>query len=1837
MEKLKKLILNNGFDLVGLSEVNKDWRRLKHEHTIWGATTGWHEHRRVQASYNTTKPPQKSDFLVGGTAMISFGDLVFRISKQDCDPRRLGRWSSMSFSGKNNTVTTIFVCYCPVRATSIGSAYSQQIIYMAEHQDKIPETNCPRQLFGLDLKQKIEEKIELGHQIIVMGDFNSEYKNLKKWMGKLGLIDLMFEKHGPCPPTHQRSHTDPLDCIFGSPSLMIARGGFLPFHKLISDHRGVWIDIPKILLYGYNPPAPIFPSARRLKTTDPRIVDKYLAILFQELNKMDLFMRMQKIHELASHSTNQQILDEYEEIYSCSMGAMEFAEKNCRKLRTGAHAWSPTYKIACLKLIYWLQRRSYFLKTHRNVRQLIVLQNKLGITYEPNLLLPEIERRIVDAHKHRHDCIKNDESLSIEYRTQLALAKEAAGELKAATFLKNQNYIEAQRRLFRNIRHMEGKIKGASTSKITIQSEEGMTEYTSKEDIERLCAKENERKWHQCEDGGSQLLLPPFINDLGHYGEGPRIEGVLNGTYVPPASSSPETTAYLSACRISREAIELERTQNDITSRFIDFKKSWEIRKESTCTHNLHIGHYKAAMKHKDVCWFLFQRSDFPEITGYSPKNHRQCVDLMIMKKTHCYELNKQRTIGILDTEYNQNNKKIGRRGMSNALSLDKVAVEQFAVKNTSAIEQIVSKRCIIDHHQSKRTCFALTSSDLSGCYDRIVHTAAALALLRVGIPHSRIRSMFGSIQRMVHRTRTMFGDSDLVYGGDDIDAWENYPQGVLQGNAAGPTIWVLVSSVIFEILHRRGFAAQICTSISKDVFKLVGFSYVDDCDLIQSGLEPVDVLTSMQSLLTNWGSLVEVTGGALSSDKSWWYLVEYVWKKGKWKACDAGEGLDLIAESETGEPISLRRLHAEEASEMLGVLIAPDGNTTDLVKHLQSEALLWGAKITSGNPSPMEAWLALHSNITAKLKYPLPACSLSQQQCKSILYPAIRSALPKVGMASNVVEEVRDGPVSCGGVGVASLYHYQGTVRTALLVEQTCKETTTGKLLRTCIEDLVLEAGWYGSLWQMPFDVVSKYISQHSLIFDIWRYNYEHKIIISTNHGELSSQRYGDISIMKLAHDRFTDAASLRSIQRVRMACGIVHLSDLCTADGRALDEIYLKSALPPPSKNLYDWPQKHRINRHDMAKWRRFVRTIFEIDSKYLSNPLGPWLHMDMETWMGSWDFFLSPDMELLWHKVSTFVWHRHLRKPNARRTYFTEHLVVYDHPHSELLRTTVSITPHSIVLVCSSPRTVLNPTRDTNVLHFGQIQVETPKINWFMDNLSCSTSTNQLLCHILQGSAIAVSDGSFFPNDKIGSCAWVVSTPDGTEFIKGGGLIPGPPQSQSSYRSELGGQLGLAAFISNIKLPPSFSTNITVACDGLAAIRQVDSNILTASPRKRDFDLVSLIKHIWETSAIQPSTKHVKGHQDSTAKILTPMEHLNCVVDHNAKQIARKAIKDRIQPPPSLPTSFGFGTIICNSTTITSNLQSSLYHQITTVKMLDWLARNDDEGSAINATPIHLQSYATARKEAPLSMKLFITKWISGDTATGKVMKRRKKRLLSNCPTCDAPDEHLRHILKCPSNKTSSYRKKLLVNLADWLKKSNTHPKIENFINIGLSKWLFTNETIDWPPESDIFTDCPIIKNALTSQLRIGWFYFLCGFLSSDFVKIQSTYIFSKGIKLSTNRWAVNLIKQLWSFLHAIWVFRNECLHQNDSVHKLTRAILLKQAITSEYNIGLGILPYIYSSYFNLPLQQLLKKNIAYLKRWFLIIRSGREGHNGNICQDIFSYNSSLRHWVKLKPLP
>lgn len=74
-------------------------------------------------------------------------------------------------------------------------------------------------------------------------------------------------------------------------------------------------------------------------------------------------------------------------------------------------------------------------------------------------------------------------------------------------------------------------------------------------------------------------------------------------------------------------------------------------------------------MKDDYLSWLYFQQSeDIPTLTGYSLDRHRTCADLMILKKAMIFDIRKQWTIGILDTEFNHLNKALGYTITSKAL-----------------------------------------------------------------------------------------------------------------------------------------------------------------------------------------------------------------------------------------------------------------------------------------------------------------------------------------------------------------------------------------------------------------------------------------------------------------------------------------------------------------------------------------------------------------------------------------------------------------------------------------------------------------------------------------------------------------------------------------------------------------------------------------------------------------------------------------------------------------------------------------------------------------------------------------------------------------------------------------------------------------------------------------------------------------------------------------------------------------------------------------------------------------------------------------------------------------
>ena len=1840
MDKLKKFIIEKQVDIVGLTEVNKDWRCVPTDNTVWAATAPWRETRKIQTSNNTTGQMNR-EHQIGGTITMAFDEVSYHVSDRNQDERGLGRWSWMELNGVGGTKTTIITAYCPVNSSGLGGCYTQHLTYMSLHRSEpesschfIPESIvCPRQLFGYDLHKFVDGCIEEGNQIILMGDFNSEYSILREWMLDLSLLDVIGKKHGyeDVPRTHTRSKDSPIDCIFASAQISCAIGGFLSFGKLDGDHRGLWVDIPKMILLGCNIPPHTHPGARRLKLHDPRTVDRYLELLHDYMCTRNIYHRMNHLHSVTVYPLPLAMADQYERLDDEICECMDLAEKKCRKFRMGAVKFSPTYKAAVQTVELWKRRLAHRNGGEHNVRKILVLQNKLGLPYDPTLATEDIIHKLHEARVERRRCKTIDESLSMEYRFQLAEAKEAAGTIKAAVHLRNMNRVEEIRTLFRNIRYMEGKIRAGASAQITVTNADGsFSELTDKDEVEAAIIKSNERKYHQTE-GGSQLLEPFFTQDIGTCGDGPKVNEILNGTYLPPPASTDATIAFLEACK--RPDNFIDATHQSAPTRYWNQVRTWRQRKEKTTSANQHIGHFKAVMTHSSLSWLFFQRAEIPTISGYSPSRHRTCVDLMIMKKANSFQVEKQRTLGILDSEFNHSNRDLQHEAMQSALRNDCIAVEQYSRPNRSCICHALNRRLTADDRQSKRLAWAMAMSDLTGCYDRIVHNAAALVLLRLGLSHAKIHSMFTTIQRMVHRVRTAFGDSETTYGGDDFENWLFAPQGILQGNASGPAIWTIISSLIFDILRSKGHSDRFCSAISKELFLLVGFAYVDDCDLIQSGQDPLEVAKSMQTVVQQWGDLMEVTGGALNLDpsKSYWYMVEYVWKHGKWCTSDADIGdFDLVARNADGDYISLTRLNCDDESEMLGLWMSPSGNNKKMINSLRLAAVNWAAKLRLGRSSQAEAWKALNTTISRKLMYPLPALTLTEKECTYIMAPAIRTALPKAGISSCISSIVRHAPIQSLGLEVPNLYTAMGTARTSLLVEHCWQKTPTGQLLQIAIENLVLDVGLFGHIWDNTrFASYSQWCSQHSWLYSVCSFNNEQEILLSIKHAQLHPKRINDRALMDMASEFLHSTSELRAFNRVRMLHKVVSLADITSANGKGIDRIFTSSSEFEGSRNNFEWPSKHHVSSGDFTVWRKALEYMFPNEQLVL--PLGSWILTDPADWLEYWEWFATLDGEFLYFREGPSVWHRFLKRPNSHHSYFGQFLVE-DAPIAPLRRATIEGDVNTLFLLNSSLQPILATPDTPEEIQLGECRVLAPSIAWVTAYMRSSPSIQLLLDDIAQGKAVAVGDGSYFEIYGVGSAAWILSSADGSSWIEGGGIVPGPISDLNSYRCELGALLGIGVGTACLKnLLPTTKHFMITACDNLEALRKSTVDRTKVKTTWKSVDLISQILDVWSNQHCTQLPQHVYGHQDDKRTgPLTFVEQLNVRMDKLAKTLAIRSFGQVVSIPSAVPL-LGMSKVMVKGSLVVSNFQKSLAYGIHHNDMVEYIADKWEIDATLLHDTVAWPSIAKARKSASFPFQRFISKWISEDTATGIVMRRRKQRVLANCPRCDAPEEHLVHILTCPHPDVQTLTTNLLVELELWLTQEDTYPHIIPILIDSIRSWLsdpYGNEPhIVWPTN--------LIRVAFNAQRELGWYAFLMGFITKPIVSMQNSYYSTIQSRKKGSTWATRLIVKCWNIVYHLWTHRNSVLHESQVLASLSGLDALRASISAEYAVGRSSLHPVYTRYFTTTLETILLRPPDQLKLWFLLIRSGREALHIRT-PDTFSTNATLRNWIGLPPI-
>jgi hypothetical protein len=643
-------------------------------------------------------------------------------------------------------------------------------------------------------------------------------------------------------------------------------------------------------------------------------------------------------------------------------------------------------------------------------------------------------------------------------------------------------------------------------------------------------------------------MSSPLIEEMGFLAETDEAEQVLDGTYEVPPGVNKYTKEFINELRRPAIIKTLGFARTEISVE--EHSTAWRKQKERTSAEPTgpSFSHYMAAAQDKELATIDALLRELPYKWGFSPKAWQTITDMAILKKTGVYDVELMRTIQLMQAEFNMNNKKLGKDTMKIAEAAKIVPWDQYGSrKNMRSIMAALNKRVTMDIFRQRRQAGAICSNDAKSCYDRIVHWVLSLALRRAGLPTEPATSMLDTLQKAEHFVSSAFGRSEKAYG-----KHRRIPvQGVGQGNGSGPAAWAVISAVIINMLYTARQGVQILSTITGVLLAFACYAFVDDTDIIHSGVSPEvageDVAKEMQDVVDRWEGGIRASGGALVPKKSHWYMIDFIWTGEKWryKTIEEIPAELSVVDTDGKSRVKLTRHEVTHAEETLGVKLSMDGNNADEKRMLRKKAEEFADQMRTGSLDKNDVWFAITATIMKTLEYPMIATTLSKADWDHIMSPILTQGLPKANIERHFPRAVLYGPIELQGFGVMHPWHHQELLHLITLIDQLISNSLTGQLLTVSLEQMILEVGLPGCVFDYPYEPFQELITG-SWIQTIWAYIDEFGIQIQYDGTRLETRRKEDKFIMLEFFRRGYSGTELRVLNECRTFLHAVTLADI-------------------------------------------------------------------------------------------------------------------------------------------------------------------------------------------------------------------------------------------------------------------------------------------------------------------------------------------------------------------------------------------------------------------------------------------------------------------------------------------------------------------------------------------------------------------------------------------------------------------------------------------------------------------------------------------------------------------
>jgi hypothetical protein len=164
-------------------------------------------------------------------------------------------------------------------------------------------------------------------------------------------------------------------------------------------------------------------------------------------------------------------------------------------------------------------------------------------------------------------------------------------------------------------------------------------------------------------------------------------------------------------------------------------------------------------------------------------------------------------------------------------------------------------------------------------------------------------------------------------------------------------------------------------------------------------------------------------------------------------------------------------RLEVYQVRKALGIMTRPDGKMLDEMKELQRKTNQWCDGVRTRRINPEEAWYSLNATILKTLEFPLTTTTLTEEQCKELLRPVLKTALPLCKIQRRLPRALVHGSLRSRGLDVPNLYWVQLIQHLQSIFRHMHRDTPTKDLHVENMDLVQFRVGSMVNFWELPFE----------------------------------------------------------------------------------------------------------------------------------------------------------------------------------------------------------------------------------------------------------------------------------------------------------------------------------------------------------------------------------------------------------------------------------------------------------------------------------------------------------------------------------------------------------------------------------------------------------------------------------------------------------------------------------------------------------------------------------------------------------------------------------------------